>query len=167
MSETLRFCEQEDNFCMLQKVIQHMSPEQLFGSFIPRVEEHERKRDELGRWCYERTDKSEFRDPSYEGFYRCMMLMGPAMAMAVKAFYEGMPREEVKREFALKARLLRYGVCSERKAGSKTEPKSGSDASAESETEYEARSPGGINVSGDNKAGSENGTAANQNMNIA
>lgn len=142
MGEMLKFCAQRDSFGLLKGVIQHMSPEQMFGSFIPKVEYHERKRNELERWCYERANKQDFRDPSYEGFHRMMMLIGPAMAMAVKAFYMGVPADEIKKEYSLKLRLLRYGVCREQgdeRTEGKAPPKgSGEESEAVPATKTEA-----------------------------
>lgn len=113
LDEMMKFCARGDGFTLLKGMMQHMGygSAQMLESFSCGYKNCEQAEHEFHRWCYERADLSEFKDQGYEAFHLLLTMAAPAMAFAVRSFYNGADPELVKKEYDERLRLLRYGVC--------------------------------------------------------
>lgn len=112
LDRALIFCGQNGSFEFIKNVMAHSNSEDMFSGFSAHMDVCNEEQDRLELWMYEQVDKSGFISQEYEDFHRFLMLAMSSMAMAMRDFYQGQSKEQVRTEFVKKLELLRHGVCS-------------------------------------------------------
>ena len=112
LEKILEFCSGEEKFEFIRHVMSHAGSEEFIKGFPRQNAEQEYEfAEERIHWLYEHYDKTLLRSITYEEFSHFIQLSLLSIGLEVKAFFEGAPAEESKRQFQLKLHILRCGVC--------------------------------------------------------
>lgn len=121
MEEMMKFCSDHSNFAFLKNVMAHANSDDVFRGFSRRkTKEYAKISDCMERWLYENMDRRILKWEDFESFH-CLFSLGmSAVAMAVREFYDGEPREAVRERFYIRLDIMKNGAL--RQVGGKTIP---------------------------------------------
>lgn len=111
MEEMMKFCSDHSNFEFLKNVMAHANSDDVLRGFSKRKsQEYAKISDCMERWLYENLDRDVLKRDDFESFH-CLFSLGmSAVAMAVREFYEGEPKEAVSARFYARLDIMKYGA---------------------------------------------------------
>lgn len=121
MEEMMKFCSDHSNFAFLKNVMAHANSDDVFRGFSKRKsKEYAKLSDCMEKWLYENMDRRILKREDFESF-RCLFSLGmSAVAMAVREFYDGEPREAVRERFYIRLDIMKNGAL--RQGGGENSP---------------------------------------------
>ncbi|MEG0813028.1 MAG: TetR/AcrR family transcriptional regulator [Clostridium sp.] len=111
---TMGACSNNETFEFIRNVMMHSSSEDMFNGFSRNRDTCVADKNELEQQIFEKADKSGFKNQGFEEFHYFLVIAMSSMALGMREFYRGGPKEKIREEFKNKLKLLQYGVCTER-----------------------------------------------------
>ena len=102
----------EEHRRFLRNVMEHTSSEEWFRSLGKPSGRDEALEEEAIRWMYDHYSREKLKELNYSEFTAFFQLAVIAVAIEVKAYFEGKSEELIYESFRHKLDILKWGLCS-------------------------------------------------------
>ena len=110
MEAMLSFCSKRSNFEFLKNIMAHVNSDDMLRGFSKKGGDYTRLPGCTEQWVYEHMDNKNLKTKSFEEFH-CLFTLGmSSVGIAIREFYEGTSEDEVRKLFAQRIGLLKYGA---------------------------------------------------------
>ena len=110
MEAMLSFCSKRSNFELLKNIMAHVNSDDMLRGFSKKGGDYTRLPGCAEQWVYEHMDDKNLKTKSFEEFH-CLFTLGmSSVGIAIREFYEGTSKDEVRKLFAERIGLLKYGA---------------------------------------------------------
>lgn len=110
MEAMLSFCSKRSNFEFLKNIMAHVNSDDMLRGFSKKGGDYTRLPGCTEQWVYEHMDNKNLKTKSFEEFH-CLFTLGmSSVGIAIREFYEGTSKDEVRKLFAERIGLLKYGA---------------------------------------------------------
>ena len=110
MEAMLSFCSKRSNFEFLKNIMAHVNSDDMLRGFSKKGGDYTRLPGCTEQWVYEHMDSKNLKTKSFEEFH-CLFTLGmSSVGIAIREFYEGTSEDEVRKLFAERIGLLKYGA---------------------------------------------------------
>lgn len=110
MEAMLSFCSKRSNFEFLKNIMAHVNSDDMLRGFSKKGGDYTRLPSCAEQWVFEHMDDKNLKTKSFEEFH-CLFTLGmSSVGIAIREFYEGTSEDEVRKLFAERIGLLKYGA---------------------------------------------------------
>ena len=111
MKKSLTLASGPERASFVKNVIEHTNSDELFRGLRRKMSlDDERREKETTRWLYENYSREKMRDLSYPEFMAFIQMATVAMAIEVKAYFEGQDADYIYENYHMKLEILKQGL---------------------------------------------------------